>query len=70
MVHPKRHIAKAITWKILASTVTFIIAIAIVKNITISLKLLVVDFIIKTILYYTHERFWYKKIRFGIDEKK
>jgi len=70
MVHPKRHIAKAITWKILASIVTFFIAMVIVKNITISLKLLVVDFIIKAGLYYIHERFWYKKIRFGIDEEK
>jgi len=60
----KRHVAKAITWRVLASATTFIIAWfffredpnAIEKATGIALA----ESVIKLLFYYFHERFWIK----------
>jgi len=56
----KIHILKSISWRILGSIVTFIIAWISSGELTIGLSISVFDFIFKLILYYGHERLWYK----------
>ena len=55
-----KHVAlmKTITWRILAVTGTIIIAFVFTGSIGISLGIGSVDIIVKTIMYYLHERAW------------
>lgn len=64
-VQPKRHLAKAITWRILASITTFLIGWGVTGDMNFGMAIGVADVIIKIALYYFHERVWYHS-RFGI----
>jgi uncharacterized membrane protein len=65
----KRHIAKTITWRILASLTTIILAWIISGDPLIGLTIGGWEFFIKMILYYFHERMWYKA-DFGLEKSK
>ena len=67
-VSPKRHLAKAITWRILASITTAIIAFAFGLPPKAVGAVFVADLIIKFVLYYMHERIWYKNITYGLKD--
>ena len=67
-VEKKRHLAKAVTWRILASITTAAIAYAFGLPPKAVGGVFVADLIIKFVLYYAHERVWYKYIRFGVKE--
>lgn len=58
-VSPKRHIAKAITWRIVGSIDTFLIAWLISGDSEVGIKIGLVETITKLFLYYVHERIWY-----------
>jgi len=60
----KRHILKTISYRILTSLLTFMIAWIITGNIHAALGIGSIEVILKMIVYYYHERFWFKKIRF------
>ena len=64
-VEKKRHIAKTLTWRILATSDTFIIAWLITGEINWA-AIAGVEVITKIILYYVHERAWYKYSKLGI----
>ncbi len=64
-----RSIAKALSWRILASTATGLIAYAFTVDRLISMSIAVTDFIVKILLYYIHERIW-SKIRWGYKTEK
>lgn len=72
-VSAKRHLAKTITWRVIASTTTFILAYIFFHDdpdaITKSTWVAVAETIIKMGLYYLHERAWYKST-FGIQRSK
>jgi uncharacterized membrane protein len=68
MVSPKRHLAKAITWRIIASTTTALIAWAFGLPPKAIGFVFVADLLIKFVLYYMHERVWYKHIKFGVKD--
>jgi len=68
MVTKSRHLAKAITWRIIASIVTAIIAYAFGLPPKAVGAVFVADLIIKFVLYYIHERVWYKHITFGVKD--
>lgn len=65
-VEKKRHLAKAITWRIIASLTTALIAWAFGLPPKAIGAIFIADLIIKFILYYVHERVWYKHINFGV----
>lgn len=67
MVQKKRHIVKAFTWRIVASITTFIISWLATGNIETGLSIGAFDFSLKLLLYYGHERVWYKS-KYGINE--
>ena len=66
MITKTRHVAKAVTWRIIASIVTAMIAFAFGLPPKAVGGIFVVDLILKFVLYYIHERVWYKHIKFGI----
>jgi uncharacterized membrane protein len=67
-VSPKRHLAKAVTWRIIASITTAIIAYMFGLPPKAVGAVFVADLIIKFVLYYIHERIWYKNIKFGLKD--
>lgn len=67
-VSPKRHLAKAVTWRVIASITTVLIALAFGLPLKAIGAVFMADLIIKFALYYAHERMWYKHIKFGVKE--
>jgi uncharacterized membrane protein len=67
-VDKKRHLAKAVTWRIIASITTALIAWTFGLPLKAVGAVFVVDLIIKFVMYYAHERVWYKYIKFGVKE--
>jgi len=61
----KRHILKTITWRIVGTIDTIVIGGLITGDWTIGLSIGGIEVISKMILYYIHERVWYKS-RFGV----
>lgn len=56
----KRHIAKTITWRILGTLDTLLLSWYISNDISIGLKIGGLELITKMLLYYGHERLWFK----------
>ena len=67
MVHVKRHIAKAISYRFIGSLQTVLIGYALTGSIYISSIAGVVELVVKPIIYFIHERIWYKFIKFGLN---
>jgi uncharacterized membrane protein len=67
-VSVKRHILKSFTWRAIASLTSFCIAWAVTGNVKAGLTVGVADVIIKLVLYYLHERVWYRS-KFGIKKE-
>lgn len=65
-VSAKRHLAKAVTWRIIASITTAIIAWFFGLPPKAVGAVFIADLIIKFVMYYAHERVWYKYIRYGV----
>ncbi len=68
-VSRKRHIAKTITWRIVGTLDTMILGWAITGNPMTGIKIGGVEVITKMVLYYLHERAWYRS-KFGIKDNK
>lgn len=62
-----RHLTKAITWRIIASITTVLIAWYFGLPPKAIGAVFVADLIIKFVLYYGHERVWYKHIKIGLE---
>lgn len=56
----KRHIAKAITWRIVGTIDTMLLAWVISGNPMVGLQVGFAEVVTKMILYYLHERAWFK----------
>ena len=67
-VNKSRHIAKAVTWRVIASITTAAIAWYFGLPPKAVGAVFVADLVIKFVLYYAHERVWYKHIKFGVQE--
>jgi uncharacterized membrane protein len=56
-----RTLKKSISWRIIATTMTFVIAGAILDSFDhVALTIAIIEFFTKFILYYVHERIWLK----------
>lgn len=68
-----RHLVKTVTWRAIASATTFCIAYFIFKEDEFALEkasgIAVAETFLKMLLYYIHERIWYKQ-DLGLDERK
>jgi uncharacterized membrane protein len=58
----KRHIVKTITWRFIGTTDTIILSWIISGDFTIAYQIGFLEIITKMILYYFHERIWFKSI--------
>ena len=65
----KRHVAKTITWRIVGTIDTMIIGWFITGDAMTGLKIGGVEIVTKMILYYFHERMWFK-INLGLPHRK
>jgi uncharacterized membrane protein len=66
MVKRKRHIAKALSWRMVGTLDTFLLAWLITGSIELGALVGGTEVITKTILYYVHERVWYNYIHYGV----
>lgn len=66
-VQRKRHLAKAITWRMLGTTDTFLLAWFLTGDAKVGLTFSGVELVTKTVLYYLHERVWYKS-KWGVNK--
>jgi uncharacterized membrane protein len=62
----KRHIAKSISYRIISSTIGFIILWCSTGSIKVGAIFSIAELLYKPIQYYLHERIWYKYIKFGL----
>jgi len=70
MVSYKRHVAKTISWRIIGTIDTFLLSWFITGSWKIGLSIGGVEIITKMILYFFHERVWYRFSKFGINPNK
>ena len=69
MVSYKRHIAKTVSWRIIGTLDTMLLSALITGSWKIGLTIGGVEVFTKMILYFLHERFWYRFSRFGLGKK-
>ena len=55
-----RHIAKTISWRVVGTADTMLLSWLITGSVEAGLQIGFADVVIKMILYYAHERLWYK----------
>ena len=65
LILKRRHIVKALTWRIIATISTFLITWSITGELHTGLKVGAYAIAIKMGLYYLHERLWYRS-QFGV----
>lgn len=65
----KRHLIKTVSWRALGTLDTIILSWIISGDPFTGLKIGFAEVVTKMILYYFHERSWYK-INFGLDKRK
>jgi uncharacterized membrane protein len=70
MVSYKRHIAKTLSWRVIGTIDTFLLSWFITGSWKLGLSIGGVEIITKMILYFFHERLWYRFSKFGIKPKK
>ena len=72
-ISKKRHIAKAITWRIIASLTTFLLAMFFFGDDPNAKEkataIAIAESILKMVLYYFHERAWFQ-VNFGLISRK
>ena len=73
-VSRKRHLAKTLTWRVLATTDTFIITFLLSKffgieqAVEVATGVASLEVVTKMVLYYWHERLWYNYSKFGVNK--
>jgi len=70
MVGYKRHIAKTISWRIVGTIDTIILSGIITGSWEMGLAIGGVEVVTKMVLYFLHERAWYRFSKYGIVKKK
>ena len=68
MVGYKRHLVKTITYRILGTLTTVIGAYLIGGSLKVASLLGLGELILKPIIYFLHERVWYRYIKFGLEK--
>ncbi len=70
MILKRRHFAKAVSWRVIGSLDSLVVAWLVTGSFEIGAILGGVKLITATLLYYFHERVWYNYIKFGITNKQ
>ena len=69
MVSRKRHLAKALSWRIVGTFDTMAVSWFVTGDPIIGISIGIIEVISKTGLYYLHERAWYNYSDFGVKDK-
>lgn len=70
MVSYKRHILKTISWRIVGTIDTILLSWFITGSWKLGLSIGGVEVITKMVLYFLHERAWYKFSNYGVNQTK
>lgn len=70
MVSVKRHIGKTISYRILGTLTTVVVAYSFGAGLKLASLMGFGELVLKPIIYFFHERIWYKYIKFGLTDKK
>lgn len=70
MVSYKRHILKAISYRILSTTIGFLAMWSFTGSIKIGATFSIIELVWKPIQYFLHERIWYTFSDYGIKKEK
>ena len=68
MVSYKRHILKTVSWRAIGTLDTIVLSGIITGSWGLGLAIGGVEVVTKTILYFLHERVWYKYSKYGINK--
>ena len=68
MVSYKRHLVKTVTYRILGTLITVMAAYLIGGSFKVASLLGLGELVLKPVIYFLHERVWYKYIKFGLDK--
>tara|TARA_R110000796_G_scaffold79940_1_gene177135 strand:- start:1857 stop:2063 length:207 start_codon:yes stop_codon:yes gene_type:complete len=68
MVSYKRHLAKTISWRVIGTIDTIVLSGVITGSWITGLTIGGVEVVTKMILYFFHERAWYKFSKFGLNK--
>jgi adenylylsulfate kinase-like enzyme/uncharacterized membrane protein len=66
IVHRKRHIAKAVTYRFLSTGLGFLAVWMGTGSMKAGILFSVADLVLKPVLYYLHDRVWFKHIPYGL----
>jgi uncharacterized membrane protein len=61
---PRRSVAKAISWRILAAIITGVVALVMTGQLAFAAKIGLIDTLVKLLIYFLHERLW-NRIGYG-----
>ena len=64
-ISPKRHLLKTISYRVVSSVIGFLV-LWIFFGITVGVSFSLFELFCKPLLYYIHERIWYRHIKFGV----
>jgi uncharacterized membrane protein len=64
-----RHLAKTISWRIVGTIDTMVLSFFVTGNLRMALTLGGLEVFSKMVLYFIHERIWYK-VNFGVKSRK
>lgn len=62
----RRHVAKTLSYRVIGTLTTMIMAYILTKQVNVALGFGMVEVCLKMILYFLHERVWYKFIKYGV----
>ena len=68
-VNIKRHILKTVTWRIVGTIDTILIGWVVSGDPLIGLTIGSFEIVTKMVLYFIHERVWYRWIKYGLKNK-
>jgi uncharacterized membrane protein len=64
-ISPKRHLLKTICYRVVSSVIGFLV-LWLFFGITVGVSFSLFELFCKPLLYYIHERLWYRHIKFGV----
>lgn len=67
--HRVRHLLKTFTWRFIGTTDTILISLIIIGDFSSGLQIGMIETITKMLLYYLHEKIWYR-INYGLDKNR
>lgn len=68
MVSYKRHIAKTVSWRIIGTIDTVVLSGLITGSWELGLAIGGVEVVTKMVLYFLHERIWYRYSNYGVEK--